>query len=134
GRGLAACMPLCGSAVSSRNGGYTLSPRRTLWHRRNSDRDSGAPAAGADDLQGAADPDRSLVHRAQAQVSGKVPVGVEPDAVVSDLQIHRALMRLQADVDVPGAGVLHRVPEGLLSDPGQGLLALDGQFRLGVGD
>ena len=79
-RPLPVLMPLRGSAGSSRNGGHTLFLRRTLWRRRNSDRDSGAPAAGTDDLQGAADPDRSLVHRAQAQVSGKVPVGFEPHA------------------------------------------------------
>jgi len=67
-------------------------------------------------------------------VSRRAPVGVEPDTVVSDLQINRVLMRVQADVDVPGAGVLDRVPEGLLADPVQRLLDLDGQLRLSTGD
>ena len=72
------------------------------------------------------------MHRAEAHVAGEAHVGVEPDAVVRDLQHDRILVRLQADVDTPGTRVLDRVPESLLGDPVKRLLDLDRQLRLGT--
>src|SRR5262249_58563899 len=71
-RPLPVLMPLRGSAGSSRNGAHTLSPRRTLWRRRNSDRDSRAPAPRANDLPGAAGPHRLLRHRRPDPVAREV--------------------------------------------------------------
>ena len=88
----------------------------------------------ADYLQRAARPDRALVHRAEAQVPMEASAGVEPDTVVGDLQQDRIFVCLEADVDTAGPGVLYRVPEGLLADPVQRLLDLDGQLRLDAGD
>src|SRR5262249_45219767 len=107
--------------------------RGALRRRRDSDHDSGAAASAAQDLHRAADAGRTLVHGAQAQVPGEAPVGVEPDTVVGDLQHHRVFVRLQVDVDAPGPGVLDLVQEGLLADPVQRLLDLDGQLWLGAG-
>src|SRR5262249_56606055 len=112
----------------------TVSVRRSTRRASTSDNAWGPAAASNNDLQRAAGPDRALVHGAQAQMPGEAPVGVEPYTVVSDLQLNRVSISLQADVDAPGAGVLHRVPEGLPADPVQRLLDLDGQLRLGAGD
>ena len=59
-------------------------------------------------------------------MSREVLVGIEADPVVRDLHHNGPPPRREANVHVPGTGVNAGVSQGLLRDPVQHLLHLDG--------
>src|SRR5215813_6536030 len=127
GGGLPPLHDLCRPAGSTLRGAAgTPSTVRAWWRRGYRDPDVRASAVGAVDFERAADRDRALTHRAQAQVSGEVLVGIEADPIVHDLHHDGAAPRGEANVHVAGTGVHAGVSQGLLRDPVQHLLHLDG--------
>jgi len=60
--------------------------RQGAARSRNADHDSRASILRTDDLERTPDFQRALAHRTQARARGEALLGIEPDAVVSDLQ------------------------------------------------
>src|SRR5262245_56533 len=84
----------------------------------------------AGDLEIAAQPLRALAHAQDSEMSargGKNVARLKSAAVVLDLQKQLTPFDVQADYDAGGAGVLHDVGHGLLSNAQQVLLDLLGQ-------
>src|SRR5262245_17700200 len=116
-------MPVPGASISPEPANWRLPTGQHPGSGRGRTRvpldlDAGALAGGAHDVERGADGLRALAHDADPEVPGGDDGGVEPAAIVADLQ-PQATVRAgaQVEVDVVRLGMPRDVVERLLDDP-----------------